>query len=150
MSSLPPPSLSPDAPPRGRTLWDLCLPENRARFEAFLKGLEDMYVVDEASEARLRRVCAAVDADVSTNGRNLVFYLSKFSRTSREDLTRVLSLGVRPDVPDSTGTLPMEKALSWRKFRRAKFLAMCRPELPRGVLVYSYKVSSEHVLWVRR
>lgn len=117
MSSLP---ASPDAPPVGRSTWDLGLKGNGVRLDAFLKSLENVDVVDNASEVRLRRVCEAVDADVSPNGRNLVFYLSAHETRSVDFLRRVLSLGLRPDVPDSTGELPVDAALSTRSSRKPR------------------------------
>jgi hypothetical protein len=161
MSSLP---ASPDAPPVGRSTWDLGLKGNGVRLDAFLKSLENVDVVDNASEVRLRRVCEAVDADVSPNGRNLVFYLSAHETRSVDFLRRVLSLGLRPDVPDSTGELPVDAALSYKKFTEAKTLPLdaalsrkqfekaqtlvfCRPELRHNA--HLCMVSSEHELWVK-
>lgn len=124
MSSFRSLPVSPDLPSRGQSIWDLGLRPNSARLEAFLRKLEDIHVVDSASEARLRRACEAVDADVSPNGRNLVFYLCMFKKTRVIDLKRVLSLGARPDVPDSKGTLPSDAAMSAKKFKTVETLAL--------------------------
>lgn len=95
-------SLGRNAPPRNRPLWELGVIANKADLDVFLKRIKDVPVVDVESEARLRRVCKAVDTDVRSSGGNLLFYLTAtFKKGAGVALFKqVLSLGVRPDVPN--------------------------------------------------
>jgi hypothetical protein len=120
-------SLGRDAPPGGAGLHNA----KKADIVVFLKRLEYVYVVDHASEARMRRVCEAIDTDVGSTGKNLVFYLTVgFKDESGDELLKqVLSLGARPDVPNKLGKLPLEAALSHSKLGIAQALALSRPAL---------------------
>jgi hypothetical protein len=115
-------TLGDDAPPSGRTPRFL----SNDDLLVFVKRLENVDVVDEASEARLRRVCFVLDRDVSNAGRNLVFKLALSNEEQCLLLKQVLSLGARPDVPNSTGVVPFDAALSKGKIAEADALAMCR------------------------
>jgi hypothetical protein len=120
-------SLGRDAPPGGARLYNA----KKADLLVFLKRLENVYVVDHASEARLRRVCEAIDTDVGSNGHNLVFHLSMGfkNQSGAELLKQVLSLGARPDVPNKEGKRPLDEALSCLKVEIGQALALSRAEL---------------------
>jgi hypothetical protein len=124
--------LGRDAPPGGARLCNA----KKGVIDEFLKRLENVYVVDHASEARLRRVCEAVDTDVNQSGDNLVFNLTAIwdCDTGTLHLKRVLSLGVRPDVPNAKWKLPLDIAVSQKKFGTAEAFALCRavPVSPDG------------------
>jgi hypothetical protein len=101
----------------------------KAGLQVFLNRLENVCVVDYASEARLRRVCEVVDADVGPAGRNLVFYLTVRNQIKNVGyLKRVLSLGARPDVPNLKGKRPYDLAVSQVRPGNAEVLAMCRAD----------------------
>jgi hypothetical protein len=121
-------SLGRDAPPSGRPLWELGLRGNGTDRNAFLKPLLEVSVVDSASEDRLRRVCEAIDTDVCPAGCNLVYNLIASYNGGESEVTslkRVLSLGARPDVPNSDGERPLDIALSGSKARMYRALTVC-------------------------
>jgi hypothetical protein len=111
-------------------------------FLVFLKRLEGVNVVDHASEARLRRICEAFDTDVDSAGDNLVLHLTSTGGYQTPILKRVLSLGVRPDVPNSKGKLPLDLAVSLKTFRTAQAFALCRamPATPDGANLCAGKI----------
>jgi hypothetical protein len=120
-------SLGSDAPQIRRPFWKMGLRFSMGDLDVYLRRFDTESVLDNISEARLRRICEAIDTDVTTTGANLVFNLISTYKmdVGYQYLTRVLSLGVRPDVPNLEGKLPLEKAILQGKFELAEALALC-------------------------
>ncbi len=123
-------SLGDDEPPNGLSFCQLGLDAFGPSLGDYLKKVETITVHSKATAPRLTLVCKAIDSDVGgLDGANMVFNLATKApnESGLKRLKRVLSLGVRPDVPNCWRELPLEVAFCQGKLQTAKALALCRP-----------------------
>ena len=88
-------------PPAGKEIWELGLPENKALLKKFWEDsmMENLVVIDEQSEERLKKFVAAVHNSCDEkSGKNLMTLMCSAQPFDSDHVTKFAGCGLQSKV----------------------------------------------------